>query len=101
MEREVTISGFNSLSDSMTSILEDYPNGKIVVAGDFNVHNSSWIHLSCCTTPEGQYVELFATHNPLAQIVNALTHMSYVDWHQNNTLDLFHTSHPDKYEVKF
>ena len=67
-ERKVTISGFDSLSDSIT-------RSEIVAAGDFNIHSSSWPHYSSRTTPECQYVELFAAHNRLAQLVNEPTHM--------------------------
>ena len=42
-EREVTISGFDSLSDAITRILENYPHSKIVVDGDFKVHRCSTI----------------------------------------------------------
>ena len=57
-EREHTYNGFDALSESISKILESFPNSEIVVAGDFNIHNSDWLHHSSHTTPEGRYVEL-------------------------------------------
>ena len=71
--RELSISGFDSLSDSISSILANYPNSEIVVAGDFNVHNSSCLRHSGRTTPVDQY----------KQLVNTPTHISCVGGHQN------------------
>ena len=95
----VSLNGFDALSDSISKILEKYPDSEIVVAGDFNVHTSSWLAHSSHTTPEGQYAELFATHNELVQLVNEPTHIPCVQGHHQNLLDLFLTSHPEKYEV--
>lgn len=35
------ISNFDSLSDSVSKVLEKCPNSKLGVSGDFSVHNSS------------------------------------------------------------
>lgn len=98
-ERDASFNGFDALSDSITKILEKCPASEIAIAGDFNIHNNSWLTHSNRTTPEGQYVELFAAHNHLVQMVNAPTHIPCVEGQFSNTLDLFLTSHPDKYEV--
>ena len=52
------------------------------------------------TTSESQYVDLFVAHNPLTSLVNEATHISCVEGHQNNILDLFLTSNIEKYDVK-
>ena len=79
--------GFTNKSSSAHVLVEaivqymlDNPNEKVMIYGDFNVHNQEWIHSN--TTDSGgiltqEFVELFG----LKQIVNFPTRGS-------NTLDL-------------
>ena len=87
------------ISASYIEILESYPDSEIIVAGDFNIHNSNWLHHSCHTSREGLYVELFAKNNNLKQLVNEPTYFPYVEGQRQNVLDLFMTSDAKKYEV--
>ena len=100
LDRAATYFNMDALSDDISSFLENCPNSEVVVAGDFNIHNASWLRHSSHTTPEGQYVELFAESNNLTQLVKEPTHIPCVDGHSQNILDLFMTSHPEKYDVK-
>ena len=99
-DRHSTFNKFDYLSDSISDILKKYPFSEIVVAGDFNIHNRNWLSHSSHTTPEGEYVEVFAEANDLFKLVKGPTHISCVEGQNSNTLDLFLTSHPEKYEVK-
>ena len=67
--RQFTFDKFDSLSDSVTRIQTKFPDSEIIVAGDFNIHNNNWLSYSSHSTPEGQYVELFAESNLLTQLV--------------------------------
>ena len=51
------------------------------------------------TSPEGRDVELFSDLNNLSQLVKNPTHIPSVEGHSVNILDLFLTSHPERYEV--
>ena len=92
IERVRTSSTLETLSNSISSILARCPQSEIVVAGDFNVHNIDWLEFSSHTSSEGQDVELFAELNQLTQLVKDPTHISCVEGHSNNLLDLFLTS---------
>ena len=67
--KDSTLNKIDNLSDSISKILESYPDSEIIVAGDFNIHNSIWLHYSSHTAREGLYVELFAENNNLTQLV--------------------------------
>lgn len=94
-----TFDKLDMLSDSISNILKNYPDSEIVVAGDFNIHNIGWLCHSSHTSPEGLYVELFAESNNLTQLVKEPTHIPCVDGQNQNILDLFLTSHHEKYDV--
>lgn len=53
-----------------TQYLKYKSDSEIIAADDFNVPNSSRLYHSRQTTLEGQYVELFATHNHSAKLEN-------------------------------
>ena len=69
LAKDSTFNKIDCLSDSISKILESYPDSEIIVAGDFNIHNSNWLHHSSHTSREGLYVELFAENNNLKQLV--------------------------------
>ena len=98
--RDHTLSGLESISSSISSILAHHPQSEIVVAGDFNVHNTEWLVFSNHTSPEGLDVELFSNFNNLTELVESPTHFPCVAGQAINLLDLFLTSHPEQYEVK-
>ena len=100
LDRHQTFDRLDCLSDSITDILEKCPDTEIAVAGDFNVHNVKWLTHSSHTTPEGEYVEIFAISNQLTQLVNIPMHIPCVDVQKHNLLDLFLISHPNKYEIE-
>ena len=87
------------LFDSISKILESYPDSEIIVVGDFNIHNSNWLHHSSHTSREGLFVMLFAENNNLKQLVKEPTYFPNVERQCQNILDLFMTSDPEKYEV--
>ncbi|XP_055839148.1 uncharacterized protein LOC129907102 [Episyrphus balteatus] len=99
LDSNSTSNEFDALSDSIQRIVSLYPHTEIVITGDFNVHNSSWLRYFGQTTPEGRYVEIFAELNHLTQLVDKPTRISDVVGQAENTLDLFLTSDPDKYTV--
>ena len=99
LAKDSTFNKIDCLSDSISKILESYPDSEIIVAGDFNIHNSNWLHHSSHTSREGLYVELFAENNNLKQLVKEPTYFPNVEGQCQNILDLFMTSDPEKYEV--
>ena len=79
--------------------MESHPDSEFIVAGDFNIHNSNWLHHSSYTSREGLYVKLFAENINLTQLVKELTSFPNVEGQRQNVLDLFMTSDSKKYEV--
>lgn len=74
----------SSVCDQLIKVLkrvkQDYPDVKFVMVGDFNVHNSDWIH-SSHTDDAGELLEAFVQLNGMLQLVNFPTR-------EENTLDL-------------
>ena len=79
LAKDSTFNKIDCLSDSISKILESYPDSEIIVAGDFNIHNSNWLHHSSHTSREGLYVELFAENNNLKQLVKEPTYLPNVE----------------------
>ena len=69
LAKDSTFNKIDCLSYSISKILESYPDSEIIVAGDFNIHNSNLLHHSSHTSREGLYVEVFAENNNLKQLV--------------------------------
>ena len=46
LDSNSTYNEFDALSDSITRIVSLYPRTEIAIAGDFNVHNSTWLRHS-------------------------------------------------------
>ena len=42
LAKDSTFNKTDCLSDSISKILESYPDSDIIVAGDYNIHNSNW-----------------------------------------------------------
>ena len=95
-----TLNRLDCLSDSITDILKKCADSEVAVAGDFSVHNVKWLTHSSHMTSEGENAEIFAISNQLTQLVNIPTHIPCVDGQTHNLLDLFLTSHPNKYEIE-
>ena len=61
----------------------------IVVCGDFNAHNTEWLHHSHTTDVAGLFCQEFAMAQYLIQIVDFLTRIPDRDGHQSYLLVLF------------
>jgi hypothetical protein len=94
---ERTSEKFEELSDIVEDIFSSSPNAEIVFIGDFNAHNTQWLVHSARTDSVGQCVELFAELNLLTQLVDGPTRIPDNPNHNGHLLDLFLTSHPNKY----
>ena len=66
------------LFDSISKILESYPDSETIVSENFNIHNSNWLHQSSHTSREGLYVEIFVENNNLKQLVKEPTYFPNV-----------------------
>ena len=82
--KDSTFIKIGNRSDSISKVLESYPDSEIIVAGDFNIHNSNWFYHSSHTSREGLYVE----NNNHKSLVN-------VEGQCQIVLDLFMTSDPE------
>ena len=91
---------FEHLSSQIDHINQRYPSAEVIILGDFNVHNKSWLTHSNKTDPEGIMAEHFAISHNLTQLVNEPTRIPDVSSHFANTLDLFLTSDPEKYSLQ-
>lgn len=63
--------------DELTKVIDEIytlcPSAEIVIAGDFNVHNTNWLSHSGVTTKAGVYTESFADINLFSQLVDVPT----------------------------
>ena len=91
---------FEHLSSQVDHINQRYPSAEVIILGDFNVHNKSWLTHSNKTDPEGIMAEHFAISHNLTQLVNEPTRIPDISSHFANTLDLFLTSDPEKYSLQ-
>ena len=73
-------------TDSISKISESYPDSEIIVGGDFNSHNSNWLHHPSNTSREGLYVELFAEDSNLTQLVKEPTYFPNIEGQRQNVL---------------
>ena len=97
--KEDTLIEFDHLSDSVDEILRLSPEAEITFAGDFNAHNVQWLQFSNRTDDVGLCVETFSVLNDLTQLVDKPTRKPDNKGQDPHLLDLFLTSHPDKYSV--
>ena len=61
---------FEHLSSQVDHINQRYPSAEVIILGDFNVHNKSWLTHSNKTDPKGIMAEHFAISHNLTQLVN-------------------------------
>ena len=86
-----------SSNKDMALILQ--PSANIMVCGNFNAHNTWWLHRAHTTDVAGQFCKEFAMAKDLTQIVDFPTHIPDRDDHQPYLLDLFLCSNPDSCTV--
>ena len=99
LSHSLTAQSFEQLSNSIDDIYLQSPGAEIIVAGDFNVHNSNWLPFSHSTDLSGLYVELFSVSNSLSQLISEPTFIPRRVDHRPSLLDLFLVSDPGKYNV--
>jgi len=87
------------LSERMNSLIVAFPKSEIILAGDFNAHNMSWLKFSSGDTEKGLELEFFASNFNLTQLVSEPTRIPHADNQNRNLLDLFLTTCPEKYNV--
>ena len=92
---------FDHLSKSIESILQSSPSSEIIILGDFNVHNTSWLKHSSSTDAAGSEAEVFSILNDLTQLVTSPTRIPDRPGDHPNTLDLFLTNKPSIYSSTF
>jgi len=92
-----TATELDHLSHTIDNIYSKSPHAEIIIAGDFNVHNSQWLPHSHQTDLSGQYTEIFSLLNGMSQLVDQPTYIPRQTNQQNSLLDLFLTTHPFRY----
>jgi len=91
---------FEDLSDKMNTLLRDYPDHEIILAGDFNVHNIKWLKHSNGNSKEGFEVEFFSANYNFHQLIKEPTRVPQLVGERGYLLDLFLTTSPDKYTTE-
>ena len=90
---------FNVLSDKILQ-LNLLPSDELLLLGDFNIHNNSWLSFSGNTNPAGLECEAFATTHNLTQLIDFPTRIPDNIDHNPHTLDLFLTNLPHLYTIE-
>ena len=90
---------FNVLSNQILQ-LNPQPNDEIVLLGDFNVHNNTWLHFSGNTNTAGIECEAFASTHNFTQLIDFPTRIPDTLNHNSHTLDLFLTNFPQSYNIE-
>ncbi len=88
---------FSLLSNQIEDLLKNYPLSEIIVLGDFNVHNSSWLSHSFSTDTAGREAEQFSILNCFSQLVCGPTRIPDNGTDHPQTLDLFLSNKSDNY----
>lgn len=90
---------FEELTNRVKAIANKFPNAKIIVVGDFNVHNDNWLPYSRPVhDPNGKEAEQFATRFGFTQMIKDRTHLPRNNV-PGNTLDLYLTQISDSTTV--
>ncbi|KAL7640504.1 UNVERIFIED_CONTAM: hypothetical protein RMT77_008779 [Armadillidium vulgare] len=91
---------FDYLNSKIEHILSSSPFSEIIILGDFNVHHRQWLS-SSSHDPAGELAFNFSIQNNLEQLVHLPSRIPDRLGDEPNILDLFLTSYPSPYTVKF
>ena len=93
-------SDFFSVLSNQILQLNPQPNDEIVLLGDFNVHNNSWLSFSGNTNVAGIECEAFASTHNFSQLIDFATRIPDALNQSSHTLDLFLTNFPHSYNIE-